>query len=100
MNKSLNERETIAYTCCDKKEKAVHSIAAFQRKTTANSTKFQNHAECLENFFLFRPRKLISTDASESDLIEVKKQLAMYCPIAKVIRNSGTTINENWTKIN
>ena len=42
----------------------------------------------------------ISTDASESDLIEVKKQLAMYCPIAKVIRNSGTTINENWTKIN
>ena len=53
-------RETIAYTCCDKKEKAVHSIAAFHRKTTANSTKFQNHAECLENFFLFRPRRLIS----------------------------------------
>ena len=37
---------------------------------------------------------------SINDLIEVKKQLAMYCPIAKVIRNSGTTINENWTKIN
>mgnify|MGYP001254858396 CR=1 FL=1 len=34
------------------------------------------------------------------DLIEVKKQLAMYCPIAKVIRNSGTIINENWTKVN
>ncbi len=42
----------------------------------------------------------ISTDASKSDLIEVKKQLAMYCPIAKVIRNSGTIINENWTKVN
>ncbi len=42
----------------------------------------------------------ISTDASESNLIEVKKQLAMYCPIAKVIRNAGTKINENWTKIN
>ena len=42
----------------------------------------------------------ISTDASESDLIEVQKQLAMYCPIAKVIRNSGTKINENWTKVN
>jgi len=41
----------------------------------------------------------ISTNASESDLIEVKKQLAMYCPIAKVIRNSGTVINENWNKI-
>ena len=42
----------------------------------------------------------ISTDASENDLVEVKKQLAMYCPIAKVIRNSGTKINENWKKIN
>jgi uncharacterized OsmC-like protein len=42
---------------------------------------------------------VISTDASETDLDEVKKQLAMYCPIAKVIRNSGTVINENWNKI-
>ena len=42
----------------------------------------------------------ISTDASESNLIEVQKQLAMYCPIAKVIRNAGTKINENWTKVN
>ena len=42
----------------------------------------------------------ISTNASESDLVEVQKQLAMYCPIAKVIRNSGTVINENWNKIN
>jgi hypothetical protein len=24
----------------------------------------------------------------------------MYCPIGKVIRNSGTVINENWNKIN
>ena len=41
----------------------------------------------------------ISTNASESDLVEVQKQLAMYCPIAKVIRKSGTVINENWNKI-
>ena len=41
----------------------------------------------------------ISTNASESDLVEVQKQLAMYCPIAKVIRNSGTVINENCNKI-
>ena len=41
----------------------------------------------------------ISTNASEGDLVEVQKQLAMYCPIAKVIRNSGTVINENWNKI-
>jgi len=42
----------------------------------------------------------ISTNASENDLEEVKKQLSMYCPIAKVIRNAGTKINENWTKVN
>ena len=42
----------------------------------------------------------ISTDASENDLEEVKKQLGMYCPIAKVIRNAGTKIKENWTKVN
>ena len=39
-------------------------------------------------------------DASKSDLIEVKKQLGMYCPIAKVIRKAGTKINENLTKVN
>ena len=37
----------------------------------------------------------ISTNASESDLVKVQKQLAMYCPVAKVIRNAGTKINEN-----
>ena len=42
----------------------------------------------------------ISTNASESDLVKIQKQLAMYCPVAKVIRNAGTKINENWTKIN
>ena len=34
------------------------------------------------------------------DYLANQKQLAMYCPIAKVIRNSGTVINENWNKIN
>ena len=41
----------------------------------------------------------ISTDASEIDINEAKKQLSMFCPIAKVIRNSGTIINENWVII-
>lgn len=41
----------------------------------------------------------ISTNASEIDINEAKKQLSMFCPIAKVIRNSGTIINENWVII-
>ena len=29
----------------------------------------------------------------------IKEQLKMYCPISKVIGNSGTTITENWNKV-
>ena len=42
----------------------------------------------------------IATNASENDLNEAKRQLSMFCPIAKVIRNSGTVIIENWKVIN
>lgn len=42
----------------------------------------------------------IATNAPENDLNEAKKQLSMFCPIAKVIRNSGTVIIENWKVIN
>ena len=41
----------------------------------------------------------ISTDASENDLMKVQKQLAMYCPIAKVIRNSGTKLMKTGQKL-
>lgn len=39
----------------------------------------------------------VATDASADQLDKIKADLGRFCPIAKVIRASGTTINENWT---
>lgn len=35
-------------------------------------------------------------DVDDATLDKVKTDLARYCPIAKVIRGSGTVIEENW----
>lgn len=39
----------------------------------------------------------VATDASDEQLERIKADLQKFCPIAKVIRGSGTTITENWT---
>lgn len=39
----------------------------------------------------------VESDATEAQLGEISAELAQFCPIAKVIRNSGVTITENWT---
>ncbi len=39
----------------------------------------------------------VATDATPEQIETIKTELAKYCPIAKVIRNSGITITENWT---
>jgi uncharacterized OsmC-like protein len=38
----------------------------------------------------------VTTSASDGDLEKVKTDLHRFCPIAKVIRNSGTDIEEEW----
>ncbi len=38
----------------------------------------------------------VTTDASETDVEKVKTDLHRFCPIAKVVRNSGTQIEEIW----
>ena len=40
----------------------------------------------------------IKCNANEDQFNNIKKQLKMYCPISKVITNSGTIITENWYK--
>ena len=40
----------------------------------------------------------IRCNANESQFNNIKEQLKMYCPISKVITNSGTIITENWNK--
>ena len=38
----------------------------------------------------------VTTDASEADVEKVRTDLHRFCPIAKVVRNSGTQIEEIW----
>jgi putative redox protein len=38
----------------------------------------------------------VTTDASEAELEKVKADLHRFCPIAKVVRNSGTQLEEVW----
>jgi len=38
----------------------------------------------------------LETDADAATMETIKEDLAKFCPIAKVIRNSGITITENW----
>ncbi len=39
----------------------------------------------------------LSTTASESELETIKRDLAKFCPVSKVIRPAGTNIVEEWT---
>ena len=38
----------------------------------------------------------LKTDATAEQMEAIKTDLGKYCPIAKVIRGAGTTINETW----
>ncbi|MEE8435688.1 MAG: OsmC family protein [bacterium] len=38
----------------------------------------------------------LTTDASPEAVEMVKTELAKFCPVSKVIRRSGTVINEEW----
>ena len=38
----------------------------------------------------------VTTDASAADMEKVKADLHRFCPIAKVVRNSGTELEEIW----
>ncbi len=40
---------------------------------------------------------IVKTSASEEDIARVREGLARYCPLSKVIKASGTKLNENWT---
>ena len=38
----------------------------------------------------------VTTDASAEQMDQLRLELAMYCPIAKVVRASGTVLTEIW----
>jgi hypothetical protein len=38
----------------------------------------------------------VTTNAGESDMEKVKADLHRFCPVSKVVRNSGTQLEEVW----
>ena len=38
----------------------------------------------------------VSTDASGEQMDQLRRELAMFCPISKVVRASGTVLSEVW----
>jgi uncharacterized OsmC-like protein len=38
----------------------------------------------------------ITTNATDEQMADIKRDLAKFCPIAKVIRGSGINVTENW----
>ena len=41
----------------------------------------------------------VTTTASAAEIAQIQQELAMYCPIAKLVRAAGTLLTENWTVI-
>ena len=41
----------------------------------------------------------VTTSASAEQIRRIQEELAMYCPIAKLVRASGTVLTENWNVI-
>ncbi len=41
----------------------------------------------------------VTTDATQEQIDQIRHELEMYCPIAKVVRASGTQLNEVWNII-
>lgn len=38
----------------------------------------------------------VTTDATQAQIDQIRREVSLYCPIAKVVRASGTQLNEVW----
>jgi organic hydroperoxide reductase OsmC/OhrA len=77
-----------------------HGIALKAMTIDAESTLDRRGTQLLEEIEVPFPKiRLlvdVTTDASEADLEKVKADLHRFCPISKVVRNSGTELEEVW----
>jgi len=85
----------ISHKCAKK-----HGVELKAMTIDAESTLDRRGTQLLEEIEVPFPeiRLLIdvTTDASEADMKKVKADLRRFCPISKVIRNSGTELEEIW----
>jgi putative redox protein len=88
----------ISHKCAKK-----HGVAFKAMSIAAESTLDRRGTQLLEEievpFPTIRLVINVTTDASEADVEKVKADLHRFCPIAKVVRNSGTRIEEIWNVI-
>src|SRR5262249_27232899 len=85
----------ISHKCAKK-----HGVELKAMTINAESTLDRRGTQLLEEIEVPFPkiRLLIdvTTDASEAEIEKVKADLHRFCPISKVIRNSGTELEEIW----
>jgi putative redox protein len=85
----------ISHKCARK-----HGVEFKAMSIEAESTLDRRGTQLLEEIEVPLPKiRLVihvTTDASEADVEKVKTDLHRFCPIAKVVRNSGTQIEEIW----
>ena len=85
----------ISHKCAKK-----HGVELKAMTINAESTLDRRGTQLLEEIEVPFPkiRLLVDviTDASEADLEMVKADLHRFCPISKVVRNSGTELEEVW----
>jgi putative redox protein len=85
----------ISHKCAKK-----HGVELKAMTIDAESTLDRRGTQLLEEIAVPFPkiRLLIdvTTDANEADMEKVKADLRRFCPISKVVRNSGTELEEVW----
>src|SRR6266481_5887940 len=85
----------ITHKCAKK-----HGVELKAMTIDAESTFDRRGAQLLEEVEVPFPKiRLVvdvTTDASEAEMEKVKADLHRFCPISKVIRNSGTELEEVW----
>src|SRR5215469_87032 len=93
---SVRDVGTVIGHKCAKK----HGVELKAMTINAESTLDRRGTQLLEEIEVPFPkiRLLIdvTTDASKADMEKVKTDLRRFCPISKVIRNSGTELEEVW----
>ena len=71
----------------------ISAVCDFDRRGVTLSEEIETPFQSIE-------LKVVSDGpASQDDLNKVAAEVAKYCPLAKLFRNSGTIINEEWTTI-
>lgn len=85
----------IGHKCADR-----HGVTFRSMSIDAETTMDRRGTQLIEEievpFPKIRLTVNVTTDASDEDIEKVKADLNRFCPVAKVLRNAGTEIEEVW----